>query len=189
MKIKHTKVAALASTLITFGSLTGGAEAAVIINFEELGGGVIATTSGSIVVPNTFANNFSGTVNATDPDTFLYATGSVDRYTGGTNPSVGPTIQANTASGSTFGFDVSSFYVAASTPVGSSYTPNTTWTWTSADLASIGLGSLDSTPTLAFTTSEGDTISFTATTVPEPSSAFLLGLGALGLVSRRKRSA
>lgn len=79
MKLKHTKVATLAATLITFGSLAGGANGAILINDE--GGGTyqavinpitisITNTVGDVgflVFEDYFTSNSTSSGNAINP--------------------------------------------------------------------------------------------------------------------------
>ncbi|MDB4618157.1 PEP-CTERM sorting domain-containing protein [Akkermansiaceae bacterium] len=185
MNIKHTKVAALATALITFGSLAVEANAAILITFKEVGGDVIATTSGSIVVPNTQSLNSSGTFLAGSPNRLSHLSGNIDRYSGGTfSGDLAISKIPSSGSGTTFGIEDSLIYFDASAVPGSTYTPTTTWTWSGETISSIGLDPSVSLPLTVYTASNGETVSIIA---PEPSSALLSGLGALGLAVIRRR--
>lgn len=56
-------VCAPIATLALIGSLTGGANAAILFNFQEVGGGVVMTSSGSIDTAglvSTFSEGWGG---------------------------------------------------------------------------------------------------------------------------------
>lgn len=186
--MKHTlkSVRALAATLITFASLAGGANAALLITFEEVGGDVIATTSGSLVVPASPDVNFSGNFLVGGDNSLSYLTGNFNLYYGGTFGGMSISLTPSSGSGSTFGIEASAIYLDSTAAVGSSYTPATTWTWSGQTLSSIGLSSLTSSPTTVYTAKNGSTVSIAS--IPEPSSTLLLGFGAGSfLVLRRRR--
>ena len=189
MKLKHTKVAILAATLITFGSLAGEADGAITITFEETGGDVIASTSGSVVVPSTTLVNFSGTFLVGTANRLSWLDGNIDRYSGGSFGGLTLSLVPTSGSGDAFGIEDEFIYFEAPVGVGTTYTPTTTWTWTGQTLSSIGLGSLSTSPTLVYTADNGETVSIVAASaVPEPSSALLFGLGALGFATHRRRT-
>lgn len=185
MKLKHTKVATLAATLITFGSLAGGANAAVTVHLSDGGSGstnMSISASGTVIAVNswfvyeTLTPTFHGTANY---DNIVIA----DIPTGAGSPPLNRLrIRDNFASGSYFQlwtgspsvnspFDLSSMNGTYNVPVDFSLLNEGTWTLTYSSGMDVG------------------EVNLTVGAVPEPSSTLLLGLGALAIVVRRKRLA
>lgn len=187
MKRARKMLQTLAITLILFVMLGQKSHAVVIIYFEQKGGDVIATTTGSIIVPNTYDLTFSGNFAQANANSLLLTTSDTDRYRFGTSLGIGPTVNPSSTSGTSFGFDQDALFVPATTAARSFFTPDTQWTWFSTDLASIGLGALTSDPTTAYTTPFGeDVIRFAV--VPEPSSAMLLSIASFFILGARRRN-
>jgi len=164
--------------------------ASVTIFFEEIGGNVVATTSGSFLVPtDSPLSSGSGTSFMAIGDQFYNLNGSYNEWFASSMSSTLINQNATSASGDTFGFgEIISLFLPAGLTPGTSYTPNTTWTWDSMSLSDIGLGALTTTPEEVFAgPGSVDTISI-AKAVPEPSTVLLLTGGLAGLAAlRRKR--
>ena len=174
-------------------AVAGSASAAVIVQFQESGGNVIGTATGTFKVPLIAPIGTSSSTNFAGGFNFLYNYGgTLDSFSGGVWSLLGSGFALNqaptSASGDTFGYNVGVVYLESGLSPGSTFSPSTTWTWSGQTLSSIGLGSLGATPTKVYTApSDGDTISFAA--IPEPSSSsFLLGTATLLLVANRRRT-
>lgn len=204
--MKYTLIAAL----ITFGSLAGGANAGVTFTFEEVGGNVVMTSSGSI--------DTLGLVSASPK-----GWGDVGIYNAGDITLMGGTTVGTSELDLTFAFNSgtdfsawmpgtswnSSFYdfiatagskqfatysgggpflpglsLVANDLVGSVWTPDQTWTANGTTFASIGLN--PGTYTVSDAVS-GESITYQIGPVPEPTSALLVGLGGMLLMSRSRR--
>jgi len=173
-------------------TMTSHSKAAVIVKFEQVGTDVVATWTGSIDL---------GVVNRiltlSGKSAFirqLYATaGSNKEFKGGVaaTTSLDGTIAGFGASA---GFNNGNFWIGntiSSDPTNTSLYNfgsggvNVFQTFGNQTLAGIGASAFNDT--LAWTSSEGGTNTISYTTVPEPSSTALLGLGALALAVRRRR--
>jgi hypothetical protein len=171
-------------------AMTSHSQAAVLVTFEQVGDDVVATWTGSLdagvlqtQVP------FNGILGAAQRS--LYAlSGSNDFYLNGL-------AHASSLSGSITSYTGSAGFVTAGiyfsgvekvVPGSSIYdfdTLGVTQTFGDQTLADIGAASFDDT--LAWTSSAQGTNTISYTTIPEPSSTALLGLGALALAVRRRR--
>jgi hypothetical protein len=200
MKINQLKTtmslaAAMGSLVLTATS----AQAAVILEFEESGGNVTATLTGTIDLTGLTRhsdNDSSGPwVLGNGSNLYVLNQGSVgphDRYAfAGTATASGLTATPDSLSGlEPFGFGGAAFFSDGGTPLNDpAYAPSGTFTWNGTTLAGIGLSALTTTPTTVWTITEaggsGDTIQFAL--VPEPSTTALLGLGGLALILRRRK--
>jgi hypothetical protein len=209
-RIIHNMKYTLIAALITFGSLAGGANAGVTFTFEEVGGNVVMTSSGSI--------DTLGLVSAP-----LMGWGSVGIYNSGAMTVMGATTGETSELDLAFAFNSgtdfsawmpgpalnSSFYIFTVTAgskqfatysggaphlpglgivsndlVGSVWTPDQTWTANGTTFASIGLN--PGTYTVSDAVS-GESITYQIGPVPEPTSALLVGLGGMLLMSRSRR--
>ena len=190
----------LAAALITFGSLAGGANAPLTItNFD------LQSTNISF--------NISGTIEGPAPSSgrewlfFVDANGNGD-YDDTSLQTLQTTIISQNISVNGSTTVVSNFWIENGGTREDRFTLNNSSEWNVGDVLSGSFSASWSSPIdtapltngmelrwgrgqqsgFAATAFEG-TLQGTTTAVPEPSSALLLGLGALGMVSRRKRAA
>ena len=156
------------------GILISTSESAVLITFDEVGNDVVATTSGTFIVPPIVDRTFTEFQTTSGSATgFAWFDGTFNRYGGGSATETTLLFAADTASGSVFGYGGSQFFFAPeSQPQGSVYTPITTWTWNSTNIDALFAGGLNTTALIVFEASNGETISF-VNAVPEPSSLHL----------------
>ncbi len=191
MKIRIIKpiLTSIAFLLLTV-SLINSANAGVIILFEEVGGDVVATTTGSVQVPSTERESWSPTGGGFYGDTSgLYLYGPVDVWRSGFTAESGLSLSPTSAEGDTFGYYDGELGLSAGLELGSFYSPNTTWTWSGETLESIGLGYLTADPFQVYDR-DGQTIAFAfGSPVPEPAVvSLLMGAGALAFACVRRRS-
>lgn len=204
--MKHIlkSVRTLAATLVTFGSLVGGANAAINIHVVEDGSFVtISSTGGSIDTtglsmgsvssfgPDLFHGNFSA-------DGVTESSGSVAQFTSGSS-----TITRSNSPGWTSGSGSSdvSFSEGLATILLSEFSATNIMLSDGAVVGNNNIAAFSATTTeprtladIGYTVNESvtyswaaDSITLTTSPIPEPSSALLIGLGALGLVTRRRR--
>ena len=212
--MKHTlkSVRTLAATLITFGSLAGGANAAIsfIVNTQT----GLVTTSGSYTLLDAATSSIG--VSRLLPDSggtwgFFVAGAASTPLSPGigfittslnftspltwtiTDTSAGGSLLAEASINSWFFpfssilnlFDatITSGDLNANVDAGDLLTFSGSTTLIADSLAAVSALS-DSSHTSTY---NGETFTLSFTSVPEPSSAFLLGLGSLGLLARRRR--
>lgn len=201
MKLKHTKAATLAATLITFGALAGGANAAIVIDFSDIGSDTLITYSGTLNVTGFSSSPSSATGGiTTGPDnggwtwlrnvsvssTLYNLSGNIAQVNDFTTNEFDHNYSSSTGDefylwayndGTNGNFIAGANYISGAPISGSA-------TITEVSTADLGLQSVT-----WITLNNGDTISTTVNSVPEPSSSTLiLGLSALGLLARRKRT-
>lgn len=201
--MKHTlkSVRALAATLIAFGSFAGEANGALLLTFEQTGADVAVTGSGSLDLSgltlsssnegygfeDLYVQGSSGWLWLSGSTTATYdvysGAGTLNVSGGFTNPGffnidfsddIGIWGTLNTATD----VYVSNGYTSTSAIDFSTIISDTT-------LSEIGMNVGDS-QTVSWTDGAADSITFTA--IPEPSSALLIGLAALGVAFRRWRT-
>jgi hypothetical protein len=164
------------------------AKGAVVVSFSEIGGDVVASCSGSFTIPTSPNGSFSGTTFAGNSSELYRFDGNWTRYSGGAGVSSGLSLAPSISANSAFGYSGAFFYAPNSQAPNSVYTPNTTWTWSSTNVNALFPGGLSSTPSIVYTGSNQDTISF-ARAVPEPSSmlVFAASIGFLSIFRRKNR--
>lgn len=196
MKTTST-VATLAATLITFGSLAGGANGAILFHFTEGVGVVNLSISGSL---DTSATLSAGPVANNTLTFFKSSTGLI---LGGSN-ALADSYNVNLGSWTSFGTNSNSIFAATSSgdrvsllgnsaisvPFGyTSGSPITGGNTFSGSFASLGLTLGDHVSNFnSDLSSDSVIVRVGNASIPEPSSAILLGLGAFGIAARRKRT-
>lgn len=183
-KSKTINLAILASLLGL-----GVSEAAVTLTFAEVGANVTATWSGIFDIPSfDRTEHAANTAFAGSGSTFGLASGNynISGFAGTGVPFPSFQIKSGTYSGETFGFNGVFINYPASVSPGL-YSPTGTMTFTNTTLAAMGAAGFNNT--LAWTgfgnTAGSREIYFHS--VPEPSAALFVVLGAFG-VMRRKRA-
>ena len=201
MKLKYTKVATLAATLIIFGSLAGGANAAVI--FSNPGGKLNVT----------FTDAVDYTVNSSHTEDYYHLV-IRDVYTSDQPSNFANTIASSTVtlthinSGSANATPndsaqysgISGYSVPDNNDLILGFRWNSDLTVTSGDTFTLSAGTYSTNRNIALPDSNAasfDTLliegaqfnqaTSVQTLIPEPSSALLVGLSALGLAVARRR--
>lgn len=209
MKHKTKSVCAIATSLITFGSLTGGANAAVTYYIQDSGNKIaISTTGGTLNLaldtveggggwgeaPMTLLNSLqTGVTNTNNAEN---VSGTITKSLGWTNGNINFSPPSN---GSWSG--VSSFmmlfidrsndgnlYIAEGTTAGVINVGAGVFT-TNSDYSIAGSGLTIGKSVTWTSNTSGDTVTYVVGAVPEPSGLALLALGAGGLLTRRRRQA
>lgn len=197
MKLKHTKVATLAATLITFGSLAGGVNGAVI--FTQAGNNLsvqITSPLSTVVTTDTnspgflairFINTFSASAPTVSP---APSSGNISISASNATPFTSSSYSAT----GVFNFediddtDFAISWTAVNTVLTGDVVNISPGTLTLSDYFTSG-GTLPDNTISTFELVNGSGLVISNTTaVPEPSSAFLLGLGAVAFMFRRKRA-
>jgi hypothetical protein len=209
--MKHTlqKVCTLVATLITFGSLAGAANGAIVVYFTETGSNVVATVSGSL---NTSGTSVAGTGGFSGPQGVIngatHAFGDAAAY--GLASSYGRTNLVLSAPLTPFGALPTNAAFIPSTPdiigmeigyfptfsnivLPAGYTSGSPINYSvtlfgGTSLTDFGFVAGVSWGVTLPTSSGTDSITFQTQSIPEPSLALLLGLGMLGFVARRRRT-
>ena len=191
-------MASLAATLIIFGSLAGGANGALTFTIDNF-----TSDNLTIIIPTSSAVLEATGSTPTSSDIFIYPTVgsqndwilSIDHNAGGAgqigNATVNPGVFAMFDNNSAVG-DIVRATFTSPLVAGDPVTSDITLSWTGTNI--FDPTAVDSL-TLAWGTDDigsvwpwGDVQSSTTTVVPEPTAALLLGIGALGLVARRKKT-
>jgi hypothetical protein len=196
MKLKHTKARSVIAAITLTGSLFTGAHAAVIVNFSDNGGDIDITWSGTFEVLESSLNGPSNNAQQLTTNFFRSLNAGGDQYDNNiTVESTWSTTAASVVrvSGTNFGVFTNGSSLDRIYLNNAFIDNGATRTYTVGGQAQISgntISDLGITSGLKVTEdTTGDTVSVTLNAVPEPSSAILLGLGALGFVSRRKRTA
>jgi len=170
--------------------MTSHSQAAVLVTFEQVGDDVVATWRGTIDAGVYQGQGFLAGGSDAGALSLYGASGWIDFYVGGSAQPLALSNSITSYTGSA-GFSSNNFYAAGVENVipGSSIydfdTLGVTQTFGDQTLADIGAASFNDT--LAWTSSAQGTNTISYTTIPEPSSTALLGLGALALAVRRRR--
>jgi len=181
-------------------ALASQSEAAVTVFFEQDGTNVTASWVGTLH-PGLFIADVSGfnSDGTADPNGFINLNG--DSYDVYGNGSPSTTTLGSTENFSlfdatrTYGFAGDAFFISAPSDGVRNFTGSSPILFSAEDdvfvipgvtLAELGADNFNNT--LAWTSSAGDTVSYTTIPIPEPSSAFLLiGAGLGGLFQRRRK--
>ncbi len=188
--MKTKSILTLTAILLMNTSFIGGAKAAVIILFEEIGGNVVATTTGSFQVPLTAPDGSGNAVTtASGSILLLLANGDYDYWGGGSfTPSGLVSLTPLAVAGSvTFGYQESLLFLPSGLTGGESFFPDTAWTWEGQTLASAGLSYLTTTPFQVYERG-GQTISFALVPEPTTTALFIGGVAFAALRRRRKQA-
>lgn len=184
---KYKKMGLAAATCMLLG--VNSSEAAVILTFQQVGNDVTASWSGSYNLP-------TSTFTAVRPSlAVLTSTVAV----GTTGDSVSEAASSGSAVsspllgfppdlyvGDSFGFTRSTLFFPAGAT--GEYSPTGTFTFLNRTLSQLGAGSFDNFVAFVGVGNVGGDreIRFNTASIPEPSSIFLIGLGTVALVFRRK---
>ncbi len=178
--------------------------AGVLFTFSEVGGNVVAQTSGTIAsgwggVNHTYTQTYGADRGVLAFDSLRAEVAGAKRYynlnggwTKNNNISNAILSTGGEVAGDAFGYAGSqSLILPAAVSIGDAFTPDTTITWTGETFASLGLDtSLSTTPLVLFTLDNGSTISAAlngAPAVPGPGVAGLATIGLAGISRRRRR--
>ena len=198
------KVATLAATLITFGSLAGGANAALVLNISDAGGGQSRfELSGTTTVAAYNGANNNGVwfhpahwdsligLGVDGSQTIVSGSATVTTTQSGTRAVSDVWIDNSGSSAGRLGIRLSGEEFDVDN-VGD------TVSWSGdfvidTDFSIFSTGSFNSAVTSVNTATDtwtaSENIVIQASSIPEPSSAILLGVGVLGFATRRRRIA
>ncbi|MEM1228184.1 MAG: hypothetical protein AAGJ40_21040 [Planctomycetota bacterium] len=169
------------------------AEGSFVITFDEVGGDVVASTSGSFEIPATFVDSVAVSGIATGVSSVLGFYGdspvAVDRYSLDANFPLNIAPPPSSASGDVFGIEGNLLFVPFALNPGDIYAPVTSWTWNSTTLDAIGLGSLTGSPEPA-AAAAGLAFVFVAEAVaiPEPSMLGFVAMTSCVVARHRRRT-
>ena len=209
MFLKPTKIAALTATLIAFGSLAGGVNAAVTYYIQDAGSKVSITTlggsldlTGDSIDDGGFWDSAPKAVlddqrtGVTNNENSEVATGTITFSAAWTNGSIGP---SGPGAGSWIGSSsfmmiftgrrtLSNLFLTDGTTAGVISVGAGTFT-TNLDYSVAGIGLTTGESVTWRSKVTNDTVTYiVGSAVPEASSILLLGLGALGCAARRNRT-
>ena len=191
MGMKHFAWAALALVIGAVAMTPNTAQSAVIITFEETGGDVTMTLTGSLNVSALGTPSLTTVGNGVGPSIPNIAVGNVIDFYGSaglTGPAFGPggPAGASSASGDSFFFNVSLDAVGVPGGYVSGTALSSTLTFLGETFLSMGM-----TPGSYLYTFPGDTITVNVGPVSVPAPAglplMLMGLGAVALVRQRRK--
>lgn len=194
------KLATLAATLTTFGSLAGGANAAITFesigsnqyraNFDPITFNVTTNTSAFYISFEDFFTTSSGSFGSAISGDFSYS------LNGASSVTVNHTSSSGTVSFSPGGItDANDLYFNFSggplVDIGDTISiSGNNLVFSTASIGGIpNSGTFNATLANSAFTAISNDVAVSLVSVPEPSSTLLLGLGALGFVFRRKRTA
>lgn len=184
---KYKKMGLAAATCMLLG--VNSSEAAVILTFQQVGNDVTASWSGAYLLPTADFSDLGGSDSGVSPDVAVgFSDASSDVSFGAGVPvssSLSPVL-ADLYIGDSFGFAQTTLFF----PVGATgeYSPTGTFTFFNRTLSELGAGSFDNFVAFVGIGNVGGDreIRFNTVSIPEPSSIFLIGLGSVALVFRRK---
>ena len=194
--MKHTikSVRTLAATLVTLGSLAGGANGALVITWQQSGPNVIANSSGSLAEPMGYITNNV----AFGIPSYVYGGGGyigqqavlTDSWNGVDIGAFSASFTLSNAS-QDFGYYVGLGVAVGGVIVDSNYVYGTNLvsgsTWASTTLANLNLSESDFR-VITYDTLAGGTDTITLQVIPEPSTAVLFGFAVVGFVLRRSKN-
>lgn len=192
MNTTITKSRSLIVAIITFGSLVGGANAAVMISYSDTINGVkidvsgTLNTSGLTFIPFNETTAHPGFVHMANQDTLFIAedysvSGGYQFAAHGQTVPTWHALDQNSVPSMVLGSSFGINHVNVTVPLG--YVSGTPLD-TSVVLTNETVASLNPSNGLILTLANGDTIT---SVVPEPSSSILIGLGFMSLTCRRSR--
>ncbi len=202
MKLRKTNNPKTIATLLVLSPLA--AHAAITLTFAQVGSDVIATTSGSAVLPgaNVLSNDFPGLAGSEAFNNSLNARADGDIYdiyfsgTAMVSLLIAPP-DAGSIETNGFGYADSMLLVGDHTLIpGSFWTPQQTFRWSNQSLANMfgGTAPAETKTVYRFANWEAaglpseNRIDFAFATIPEPSSMLLIPLSGLLLWIRRRSS-
>lgn len=189
MKNTLKSVRALAATLITFGSLAGGVNAAVIVSMVESGPDLVFSWSGGSLDLTGLVSNGpdSGNVAFSPADGSFFTNAAQDSYSGSFTVSPYGTLTYKNVSDVWSGVALGYNHFSETLRVSENYVSGSTYGSGSITLSGYSFASTGIVPGSSGTLVSWGSDSIDYTTVPEPSSAVFLGLVAIGVAVLRRR--